>query len=48
VETLAEVGFLGTLNVEREVEDQPTRIREIGEAVKLLHTLVARLRGRTS
>lgn len=36
VRTLAEIGFRGPLNVEREVEDQAQRLREIREGVELL------------
>jgi sugar phosphate isomerase/epimerase len=36
VGTLKEIGFRGPLNVEREAEDQEERLRDIGEAVRLL------------
>jgi sugar phosphate isomerase/epimerase len=39
VRTLQEVGFKGPLNVERETENQAERLRDIGEAVKLLRRL---------
>lgn len=42
VETLREIGFRGPLNVEREAEDQATRIREMGEGVRLLRELTGR------
>ncbi len=41
VKTLREIGFRGSLNVEREVEDQATRLREMAEGVKLLRDLVS-------
>ena len=40
VETLRELGFRGPLNVEREMEDQARRIREIAEGIALLRTLL--------
>ena len=40
VATLKEVGFTGTLNVERETENQAERLRDIGAAVRLLQALV--------
>jgi L-ribulose-5-phosphate 3-epimerase len=40
VQTLREIGFRGSLNVERETEDQATRVREMGEGVQLLRKLV--------
>ena len=39
VATLKEIGFTGTLNVERETEDQAERLRDIGAAVRLLQSL---------
>ncbi|HMC57986.1 MAG TPA: sugar phosphate isomerase/epimerase family protein [Candidatus Solibacter sp.] len=39
VRTLEEVGYEGTLNVERETEDQAARLRDIGEGVRLLRGL---------
>jgi sugar phosphate isomerase/epimerase len=41
VATLREVGFRGPVNVERETENQAERLRDIGEAVKLLKKLTA-------
>jgi sugar phosphate isomerase/epimerase len=41
VRTLEEIGFKGPLVVEREAEDQQERLRDIGEAVKLLRSLVS-------
>jgi sugar phosphate isomerase/epimerase len=41
VKTLREIGFPGPLNVERECESQEERIRDIGDAVKLLRKLIA-------
>ncbi len=41
VKTLREIGFRSSLNVEREVEDQATRLREMAEGVKLLRGLVS-------
>ncbi len=40
VATLKKIGFKGPLNVEREVEDQQERLRDIGKAVELLRSLV--------
>jgi sugar phosphate isomerase/epimerase len=40
VRTLEEIGFQGPLVVEREAEDQQERLRDIGDAVKLLRSLV--------
>lgn len=42
VRTLEEIGFRGPLNVEREVEDQPQRLREIREGIELLRGIVRR------
>jgi sugar phosphate isomerase/epimerase len=42
VQTLREAGFPGPLNVEREAEDQPRRLREIGEGIALLRSLISR------
>jgi sugar phosphate isomerase/epimerase len=39
VRALEEVGYQGTLNVERETEDQAARLRDIGEGVRLLRGL---------
>ena len=39
VRTLAQIGFRGPLNVEREVEDQAQRLREIREGVELLRKI---------
>jgi sugar phosphate isomerase/epimerase len=39
VQALREIGFRGSLNVERECEDQAERWRDIGEAVALLRSL---------
>ncbi len=39
VQTLREIGFRGSLNIEREAENQAERIRDIGDAVKLLQSL---------
>lgn len=41
VATLREIGYTGTLNVEREVEDQGERIRDMGMGVALLRGLTA-------
>jgi sugar phosphate isomerase/epimerase len=41
VATLREIGFRGPLNVEREVEDQGERIRDMRNAVQLLKRLTA-------
>jgi len=41
VDTLREIGFRGTLNVERETEDQAARLQDIAAAVKLLRSLAA-------
>jgi sugar phosphate isomerase/epimerase len=41
IRTLEEIGFRGTLNVERETENQEERMRDIGEAVQLLRKLTA-------
>jgi len=40
VRTLAEIGFRGPLNVERETEDQGQRLREIRDGVDLLRRIV--------
>jgi len=40
VETLKRVGYKGTVNVEREIEDQRQRLADIGDAVRLLSGLV--------
>ncbi|SPF50654.1 hypothetical protein SBA4_4470017 [Candidatus Sulfopaludibacter sp. SbA4] len=40
VRTLAEIGFRGPLNVERETEDQAQRLREIRNGVDLLRRIV--------
>jgi L-ribulose-5-phosphate 3-epimerase len=45
VSTLARVGFTGSLNVEREAEDQATRLRDMRAAINLLRELTAGLRG---
>jgi sugar phosphate isomerase/epimerase len=45
VATLGRIGFTGSLNVEREAEDQPTRLRDMRAAVSLLRELTAGLRG---
>ena len=39
VRALEEVGYQGTLNVERETEDQAARLRDIAEGVRLLRGL---------
>jgi len=39
VRTLAEIGFRGPLNVERETEDQQERLRDIGRGIALLRSL---------
>jgi len=39
VQTLREIGFKGSLNVERECEDQAERWRDIGNAVAMLRAL---------
>jgi len=39
VATLAEIGFTGPLNVERETEDQAGRLRDIAAAIRLLRSL---------
>jgi sugar phosphate isomerase/epimerase len=41
VATLREIGFRGTLNVEREAENQEERLRDMAEAVGLLRSLTA-------
>lgn len=41
VETLREIGFAGSLNIEREAENQQERIRDIRAAVGLLRSLGA-------
>jgi len=41
VETLRKIGFRGPLNVEREAEDQETRIHDLAEGVRLLRSLAA-------
>jgi len=41
VATLREIGFRGPLNVEREVEDQRERVRDMGNGVQLLKRLTA-------
>jgi len=40
VQTLRDVGYQGTLNVERETHDQAARLRDIAAGVQLLKTLV--------
>jgi sugar phosphate isomerase/epimerase len=40
IQTLREIGFPGPLNVEREVEDQPQRLREIAGGIVLLRSLI--------
>jgi len=40
VATLKEIGFSGTLNVEREVENQEERLRDMGAAIAWLKTMV--------
>jgi sugar phosphate isomerase/epimerase len=40
VKALREIGFHGSLNVEREIEDQAERWRDIAEGVKWLRELV--------
>jgi len=40
VQTLRELGFPGPLNVEREAENQPQRLREIAEGIALLRSLI--------
>ncbi|MCU1234567.1 MAG: Xylose isomerase domain protein barrel [Candidatus Solibacter sp.] len=40
VQTLRELNFSGPLNVEREAEDQPQRLREIAGGIALLRSLV--------
>jgi len=39
VRTLAEIGFRGPLNVERETEDQRERLRDIAQGIALLRSL---------
>jgi sugar phosphate isomerase/epimerase len=39
VRTLAEIGFKGPLNVERETENQQERLRDIGRGIALLRSL---------
>lgn len=39
VRTLQEIGYQGTLNVEREIEDQAERLRDMGDGVRLLRRL---------
>ena len=39
VRTLQQVGYRGTLNVEREIEDQAARLRDISAGVRLLREL---------
>lgn len=41
VETLRKAGFSGPLNVEREAENQQERIRDLGDGVQLLRSLIA-------
>jgi sugar phosphate isomerase/epimerase len=41
VETLKKAGYKGSINVEREIEDQTQRLADIGMAVELLKSLVA-------
>jgi len=41
VATLRDIGFRGSLNVEREVESQQERLSDIGKAVQLLRRLTA-------
>ena len=41
VRTLAEVGFGGPLNVERETEDQQERLRDMGRGIALLRSLTS-------
>jgi sugar phosphate isomerase/epimerase len=40
---LKEIGYQGTLNVEREVEDQARKWRDVGKAVELLRSLLGDL-----
>ena len=40
VRALKEIGFRGPLNVERETEDQAQRLREMGDGVQLLRSLI--------
>jgi len=40
VRTLAEIGFRGPLNVEREAENQEERLRDIGRGIVLLRSLI--------
>ena len=40
VQTLKDIGYQGTLNVEREIEDQSARLRDIAAGVQLLKDLV--------
>lgn len=40
VETLRRLGFSGSLNVERETEDQEARLRDLADGVRLLRTLI--------
>ncbi|MBZ5582961.1 MAG: sugar phosphate isomerase/epimerase [Acidobacteriia bacterium] len=42
VQTLREIGFRGTLNVEREAEDQQQRLSDMRDAVQLLNRLARR------
>jgi sugar phosphate isomerase/epimerase len=42
VRTLEEIGFRGTLNVERETEDQAARLRDMEQGVRLLRSLTQR------
>ncbi len=39
VETLKKIGYDGSVNVEREIEDQAQRLADIGMAVRLLKSL---------
>ncbi|HSW50928.1 MAG TPA: sugar phosphate isomerase/epimerase family protein, partial [Bryobacteraceae bacterium] len=41
IATLKEIGYQGTLNIEREVEDQSVKWRDIAAAVNLLRRLTA-------
>jgi sugar phosphate isomerase/epimerase len=41
IKTLAEIGFKGPLNIERETEDQAARLRDIAAAVALVRGLAA-------
>jgi len=41
IDKLKEIGYTGTLNIEREVEDQSQKWRDVAAAVKLLRTLTA-------